>query len=202
FTVILVILRLALAGNVPIRIVRETATFGAFGSNFQVNSRDQILVAKSKPEEFTGPSHLKRLLGKCFSFSTSDYRYTLCPFQNITQVEDSYRWNAYRGVLGVWQGWTISNGTFASMAYAKGDSCGASERSVQVTLTCGDHGALLNVSEPQRCKYVATFSTPLVCSDDALLVYPRLNATLRQRWNDVENQRFNDELTQKARVLW
>lgn len=197
-TVIFSILKLTLAGNVAIRIVRETATYGMLGSNFQVNLRDQPLVAKSKPEEFTGPSHLKRLLGKCFNFATSEYRYTLCPFQNITQVEDSYRWNAYRGVLGVWQGWTIANGTFASMTYAKGDSCGASQRSVQVILMCGNHSALLNVTEPERCKYAASFATPLVCSDDALLVYPRLSATLRQRWNDVENQRFNDELTQKG----
>ncbi|CAN7942280.1 unnamed protein product, partial [Ixodes pacificus] len=198
FPVILAALQLTSAGNVAVRIVRETAPYNIFGSNFQLNPRDQVLVAKSKPEKFAGPSHLKRLLGKCFNFSTSDYRYTLCPFQNITQVEDSYRWNAYKGVLGVWQGWTITNGTFASMIYAEGDSCGASKRSVQVTLTCGNHSSLLNVSEPERCKYAAAFATPLVCSDDALLVYPRLNATLRQRWNDVESQRFNDELTQKA----
>lgn len=28
------------------------------------------------------------------------YKYDLCPFHNVTQHEQSFRWNAYSGILG------------------------------------------------------------------------------------------------------
>lgn len=30
----------------------------------------------------------------------SRYKYELCPFHNITQHEQTFRWNAYSGILG------------------------------------------------------------------------------------------------------
>lgn len=28
------------------------------------------------------------------------YKYVFCPFHNVTQHEQSFRWNAYSGILG------------------------------------------------------------------------------------------------------
>lgn len=28
------------------------------------------------------------------------YKYELCPFHNVTQHEQTFRWNAYSGILG------------------------------------------------------------------------------------------------------
>ncbi|KAB0401641.1 hypothetical protein E2I00_007299 [Balaenoptera physalus] len=48
----------------------------------------------------SGPVHLSRLSGKCFSLVESTYKYELCPFHNVTQHEQTFRWNAYSGILG------------------------------------------------------------------------------------------------------
>lgn len=52
------------------------------------------------PADFSGPSHLSELNGKCFDYLTSNYKWIVCPFQNISQFEQAMRWNPYKGVLG------------------------------------------------------------------------------------------------------
>ncbi|XP_064478984.1 N-acetylglucosamine-1-phosphotransferase subunit gamma-like isoform X2 [Ornithodoros turicata] len=182
--------------NVPIRFIPETSS-GLFGNNNYAPSQER-LVLRTNPENFSGPSQLQRLVGKCFNYTTTDYRYSLCPFQNITQVEESFRWNAYKGVLGVWQGWKIVNNTFAAMVYSKGDLCGKKERLVEVTLACGQDTWLTNVTEPEQCIYRAILVTRLVCHRDALLVYPRMLREHRQRWDIIETNLSKGALTEKG----
>eukprot|EP00069_Balaena_mysticetus_P015983 bmy_01912T0 len=168
-----------------------------------------------------GPVHLSRLSGKCFSLVESTYKYELCPFHNVTQHEQTFRWNAYSGILGIWHEWEIANNTFRGMWMRDGDSCHSQSRQSKVELTCGKTNRLAHVSEPSTCVYALTFETPLVCHPHSLLggrrgrrgvlggvggrgaqlslvsvgfsVYPALPMAMQQRWDRVE-QDLADEL--------
>ncbi|XP_065392880.1 N-acetylglucosamine-1-phosphotransferase subunit gamma isoform X1 [Macaca fascicularis] len=141
----------------------------------------------------TGPAHLFRLSGKCFSLVESTYKYEFCPFHNVTQHEQTFRWNAYSGVLGIWHEWEIANNTFTGMWMRDGDACRSRSRQSKVELACGKSNRLAHVSEPSTCVYALTFETPLVCHPHALLVYPTLPEALQRRWDQVE-QDLADEL--------
>ncbi|EPY88967.1 n-acetylglucosamine-1-phosphotransferase subunit gamma-like protein [Camelus ferus] len=145
------------------------------------------------PARDRGPAHLFRLSGKCFGLVESTYKYEFCPFHNVTQHEQTFRWNAYSGILGIWHEWEINNNTFRGMWMRDGDSCQSRSRQSKVELTCGKSNRLSHVSEPSTCVYSLTFETPLVCHPHSLLVYPALPAALQQRWDQVE-QDLADEL--------
>ncbi|ERE68706.1 N-acetylglucosamine-1-phosphotransferase subunit gamma-like protein [Cricetulus griseus] len=121
------------------------------------------------------------------------YKYEFCPFHNVTQHEQTFRWNAYSGILGIWHEWEITNNTFKGMWMTDGDSCHSRSRQSKVELTCGKINRLAHVSEPSTCVYALTFETPLVCHPHSLLVYPTLPEALQQRWDQME-QDLADEL--------
>lgn len=147
-----------------------------------VSSSSSSLAVRVPPSNFSGPPHLHVLVGRCVSKVVNEwvsllsaennfhhsylafsrhsyfrYKYEVCPFQNVTQHEQSLRWNPYSGVLGyvtfwpfhlkalnlksvlgtfllsVWQEWEIRNNTFVAMAMREGDSCGDVFRSVRVS---------------------------------------------------------------------
>lgn len=100
---------------------------------------------------------------------TLRYKYEFCPFHNVTQHEQTFRWNAYSGILGIWHEWEIINNTFRGMWMRDGDSCHSRSRQSKVELTCGKSNRLAHVSEPSTCVYALTFETPLVCHPHSLL---------------------------------
>ncbi|XP_041085452.1 N-acetylglucosamine-1-phosphotransferase subunit gamma isoform X2 [Polyodon spathula] len=172
------------------KIVEEPNTFGLNNPLLAQANRLQPAVT---PSPVSGPAHLNRLAGKCFSFIESTYKYEFCPFHNITQHEQSFRWNAYSGILGIWNEWEIVNNTFVAMWMRGGDSCGTKSRQTKVLLSCGSASKLAQVSEPSTCMYSVTFETPLVCHPHSLLVYPTLTETLQGEWDEAE-QALHDEL--------
>uniref|UniRef100_UPI00398EEA40 N-acetylglucosamine-1-phosphotransferase subunit gamma-like n=1 Tax=Pristiophorus japonicus TaxID=55135 RepID=UPI00398EEA40 len=156
------------------------------------------LQPKISPAAISGPPHLHRLAGKCFSMIESAYKYEFCPFHNITQHEQTFRWNAYSGILGIWQEWEIENNTFVGMWMKEGDSCGTRNRQTKILLTCGTSHKLAQVSEPNTCIYWLTFQTPLACHSHSLLVYPTLKEELRNRWDQVEQTLYDGLITQQG----
>ncbi|XP_059935397.1 N-acetylglucosamine-1-phosphotransferase subunit gamma isoform X2 [Mesoplodon densirostris] len=180
----------ALAGAAKMKVVEEPNTFGLNNPFLPQTSR---LQPRRDPSPVSGPVHLSRLSGKCFSLVESTYKYELCPFHNVTQHEQTFRWNAYSGILGIWHEWEIANNTFRGMWMRDGDSCHSRSRQSKVELTCGKTNRLAHVSEPSTCVYALTFETPLVCHPHSLLVYPALPMALQQRWDRVE-QDLADEL--------
>ncbi|KAM8778148.1 N-acetylglucosamine-1-phosphotransferase subunit gamma isoform 2-T2 [Rhynchonycteris naso] len=180
----------ACAGAVKMKVVEEPNTFGLNNPFLPQTSR---LQPKRDPSPVSGPVHLFRLSGKCFSLVESTYKYEFCPFHNVTQHEQTFRWNAYSGILGIWHEWEIANNTFMGMWMRDGDSCRTRSRQSKVELTCGKSNRLAHVSEPSTCVYALTFETPLVCHPHSLLVYPALPVALQQRWDQVE-QDLADEL--------
>ncbi|KAL5018299.1 hypothetical protein ScPMuIL_004021 [Solemya velum] len=110
-----------LSERVSMKIVEEPSSYGfnqAYGQVQNTNT-ETTLKMRVKPSNFSGPSHLQRLVGKCFSLVTDSYKYDFCPFSNVTQHEKSLRWNPYSGILGVWQEWEIVNNTFISMIFRR-----------------------------------------------------------------------------------
>ncbi|AWP17531.1 putative N-acetylglucosamine-1-phosphotransferase subunit gamma isoform 2 [Scophthalmus maximus] len=107
------------------KIVEEPNTFGLNNHFMAQGSR---LQPKATPSPASGPVHLHRLAGKCFSLTESTYKYEFCPFHNVTQHEQSFRWNAYSGILGIWQEWEMANNTYTGMWMRDGDTCGTRNR--------------------------------------------------------------------------
>ncbi|XP_007937832.1 N-acetylglucosamine-1-phosphotransferase subunit gamma [Orycteropus afer afer] len=174
------------------KVVEEPNTFGLNNPFLPQTSR---LQPKRDPSPVSGPEHLLRLSGTCFSLVESTYKYEFCPFHNVTQHEQTFRWNAYSGILGIWHEWEIANYTFAGMWMRDGDSCGSRSRQTKVALTCGKNHRLAQVSEPSTCVYSLMFETPLVCHPHAMLVYPVLPKALQQRWDEVEQDLVDELIT-------
>ncbi|XP_034049857.1 N-acetylglucosamine-1-phosphotransferase subunit gamma [Thalassophryne amazonica] len=177
------------------KIVEEPNTFGLNNPFLNQGSR---LQPKVTPSPVSGPAHLHRLAGKCFSLTESTYKYEFCPFHNVTQHEESFRWNAYSGILGIWQEWEIANNTFTGMWMREGDTCGTRNRETKVVLVCGMSSKLSQVSEPNTCLYVMTFETPLVCHPHSLLVYPMLSEKLQLEWDEAAQARYEDLITEQG----
>ncbi|CAK6964146.1 N-acetylglucosamine-1-phosphotransferase subunit gamma [Scomber scombrus] len=177
------------------KIVEEPNTFGL---NNPFLAQGNRLQPKVTPNPVSGPAHLHRLAGKCFSLSESTYKYEFCPFHNITQHEQSFRWNAYSGILGIWQEWEIANNTFTGMWMRDGDTCGTRNRETKVDLVCSGNSKLAAVSEPSTCVYSLTFETPLVCHPHSLLVYPSLTDNLQKEWDEAEQARYEGLITEQG----
>ncbi|XP_018537298.1 N-acetylglucosamine-1-phosphotransferase subunit gamma isoform X3 [Lates calcarifer] len=177
------------------KIVEEPNTFGLNNPFVAQGSR---LQPKATPSPVSGPVHLHRLAGKCFSLTESTYKYEFCPFHNITQHEQSFRWNAYSGILGIWQEWEIANNTFTGMWMRDGDACGTRNRETKVIFVCSTSSKLSQVSEPSTCVYSLTFETPLVCHPHSLLVYPTLTEKLQEEWDEAEQARYEGLITEQG----
>ncbi|XP_054454557.1 N-acetylglucosamine-1-phosphotransferase subunit gamma [Anoplopoma fimbria] len=177
------------------KIVEEPNTFGLNNPFVAQASR---LQPKVTPSPVSGPSHFHRLSGKCFSLTESTYKYELCPFHNITQHEQSFRWNAYSGILGIWHEWEMANNTFTGMWMRDGDTCGTRNRETKVIFVCSASSKLAQVSEPSTCVYSLTFETPLVCHPHSLLVYPTLSEKLQREWDEAEQARYEGLITEQG----
>ncbi|XP_003961500.2 N-acetylglucosamine-1-phosphotransferase subunit gamma isoform X1 [Takifugu rubripes] len=177
------------------KIVEEP---NAFGLNNPLLSHESRLQPKVNPSPVSGPAHLHPLAGKCFSFTESVYKYEFCPFHNVTQHEQIFRWNAYSGILGIWQEWEITNNTFTGMWMREGDTCGTKNRETKVTLICSTRSKVAQVSEPTTCTYSLTFETPLVCHPHSLLVYPILSERLQSEWDEAEQARYEELITEQG----
>ncbi|KAK5850689.1 hypothetical protein PBY51_001545 [Eleginops maclovinus] len=156
------------------------------------------LQPKVTPSPVSGPAHFHQLAGKCFIHTESTYKYEFCPFHNITQHEQSFRWNAYSGILGIWQEWEMVNNTFTGMWMRDGDACGTRNRETKVIFVCSASSKLAQVSEPSTCVYSLTFETPLVCHPHSLLVYPTLSETLQKEWDEAEQARYEGLITEQG----
>ncbi|KAK2157991.1 hypothetical protein LSH36_179g03037 [Paralvinella palmiformis] len=184
--------------QIAMKIVEEPTNYGFNTGGFNNQEEVKTLHMRISPSNFSGPQHLRQLLGHCFTKIIDSYKYEFCPYSNITQHEQSLRWNPYSGVLGVWQEWDIVNNTFVAMVMSEGDSCGSVHRTTKVYLQCGNTNQVVNVSEPKTCNYKLVFTTPLVCHPHSILVYPTLNKTLQQEWNLIEGRLQAEEITQKG----
>eukprot|EP00117_Sycon_ciliatum_P046316 scpid62961/ scgid33192/ N-acetylglucosamine-1-phosphotransferase subunit gamma; GlcNAc-1-phosphotransferase subunit gamma; UDP-N-acetylglucosamine-1-phosphotransferase subunit gamma len=179
-----------------VKIVDAPVVSRAYYSTF--NSKK--LTARVSPANVRGPKGLMYLNGTCLDLTQGDYKYEVCPFQNVTQHEQSSRWNAYKGVLGVYQGWNVVNGSLHSMQMLHGDSCGMSGtyRQAEVVFICSAEHKLSSASEPSTCHYELRYQTPLACNSTLMAVYYLLNSSQQQDWRGVQELFFHNEITLKG----
>ena len=182
--------------RVAIKIVDEVSNYGWNAEGGVDSSRR--LQPKVQPAAFRGPEHFRFLQDKCYTLLQPDYKYQVCFYNNVTQHERTMRWNPYSGILGVWTEWNIANYSFTEMVMKNGDDCGKLNREVEISFVCGTVNNLTSVSEPSQCRYQMVFVTPLVCHEDAMLVYPTLNKTLRLEWDEIEQNYYNNFTTEKG----
>ncbi|XP_048465256.1 N-acetylglucosamine-1-phosphotransferase subunit gamma isoform X4 [Rhincodon typus] len=149
------------------KIVDEPNTYGL---NNPFLSQVNRLQPKIDPAAISGPAHLHRLAGKCFSMTESV----------------------------IWQEWEIENNTFVGMWMKEGDSCGTKNRQTKVLLKCGPNHKLIHVSEPHTCIYWLSFETPLVCHPHSLLVYPNMKQELQNQWDQAEQSLYDGLITQQG----
>jgi N-acetylglucosamine-1-phosphate transferase gamma subunit len=182
--------------KLPLKIVDNPVT--PRGTGYNSWSQAKQITLSVKPGNLTGPPPFKSLAGKCFSLTVNNYKYEMCPFDNVTQKEQTSRWNAYSGALGVWKEWVIEVNSFVGWLMPNGDSCGSKTRQTKVLLVCGKENSVVNVSEPKTCEYVMEFRTPLACSRRNMAVYPWLSVELQEQWDNVERERFNRDITEQG----
>ncbi|ESN90761.1 hypothetical protein HELRODRAFT_189974 [Helobdella robusta] len=212
------------AVRLQMKVVKEPITTQNQVFNRDFNNR---IKSTAQPSNVSGPEHLLLLKDKCFNTTIHSYMYVLCPFKNATQVEQSLKWNAYKGVIGVWKEWKIVENTFVEMLMDGGDECGPDKRrKTRVQLVCpiNDHNndvsdnniknnnnnnfedvnidkitaTIINVTEPARCEYLIILSTSLVCHPNSLKVYPFLSDWLKSEWEELEGRYANEELTNQG----
>ena len=76
----------------------------------------------------------------------------MCPFDKASQDHTS---------LGTWSKWKTP---YSVMHFANGQMChGGTVREATVTVKCGVENAVLEVNEPNMCKYEMVFTTPAAC---------------------------------------
>jgi len=188
---------LKLGDNTSIKIIDEPFSIHHAGTQSQdIASMEKEIILKVKPKKLSGPPHLFVLLGKCYMLHKESYKYEFCPFHNVTQREQAYRWNSFHGALGVWKEWEIVGNQFTSMLMTDGEPCiGPLSRAIKVFFKCGSEEKIINIEEPVLCQYNLTFETPLACAEDAFLVYPVLSRHGKLKWQALENEFREKELT-------
>ena len=111
------------------------------------------------------PPSLMLLYGSCFSSQIGNYKYEICPFSNVTQLDTTASWNPFYGILGVWDRWEEGS-EFKVGLFTDGTKCGHTPRTVAVTFICAPNStdaSIAEVNEPETCKYTAELHAPQLC---------------------------------------
>ncbi|KAL5508480.1 hypothetical protein ACEPAH_6099 [Sanghuangporus vaninii] len=120
------------------------------------------------PEWFGAEGEWKKLDGQCLSKDTGEYTYEVCLFGEARQKPNKGGSNFS---LGKFSHWNDAEGVepgspeyYSKMYYKKGARCwNGPERSVTLFLSCGTENAILSVSEPEKCEYHLTGTSPAIC---------------------------------------
>lgn len=107
--------------------------------------------------DFGAEAEWHALYGECLRLKFQQYEYEVCPFKSAKQ--DHVK-------LGEWKGWADDRpaGAPPRMRFTGGQYCtGAGARELDVDVFCGAEDALLEIEEPETCKYYATMSSPAAC---------------------------------------
>ncbi|CAF0873191.1 unnamed protein product [Brachionus calyciflorus] len=195
---------------VSVKIIEEPIQYLNSG-NLHATSRrfrddnDAELKPKYKPADFSGPNFFNQLNGQCFEYLSNNYKWNVCPFQNVTQFEQNLRWEPFKGVIGIWYEWEIIDEKFTSLLMLNGDDCGKQgARQAKIYFECNQseiNNQISEISEPSTCKYEIKFKTSLVCEQNydtfTWNVYAYLNDSLKLEWNHLFTNLKDGLITEK-----
>ncbi|KAG6333511.1 hypothetical protein ID866_5574 [Astraeus odoratus] len=135
-------------------------------------SREELQTAHENisdifdPEGFGVEGEWKKLDGLCLEKDTGEYTYEICLFDEARQKPNKGG-SSYS--LGKFTSWNqhAEPGTpeyYTRQRYTQGARCwNGPQRSVELVLACGTENALLTVSEPEKCEYRITGTSPALC---------------------------------------
>ncbi|KAG8767176.1 hypothetical protein FRC15_005878 [Serendipita sp. 397] len=132
----------------------------------RISEEEKALTKLSDPEWFGADGAWKKLDGNCLSYDTGEYTYEVCIFGQATQKSNN---GGSQNSLGRFSSWNTSAPVgspeyYSRQVYKHGARCwNGPERSITVDLVCGTENALLSVSEPEKCEYRVTGTTPALC---------------------------------------
>lgn len=119
-----------------------------------------------KPDRFGTDGEWKKLDRLCLEKDTGEYTYEVCLFGEARQKANS---GGSAHSLGNFRSWkndeeTGTPGYYSRQVFTGGAKCwNGPQRSVQVDLSCGLENELLTVTEPEKCEYLITGTTPALC---------------------------------------
>jgi len=120
------------------------------------------------PEWYGRDGAWKKLDELCLEKDTGEYTYEVCLFDEARQKPNKGGQNFGLGKFKHWNnapGVEVGSPEYYSKQYYKGGvRCwNGPERSVTLSLTCGTENALHTVTEPEKCEYHITGTTPALC---------------------------------------
>lgn len=118
------------------------------------------------PEGFGAAGEWKKLDGLCLEKDTGEYTYEVCLFDEARQKPNKGGSSFSLGKFTSWN--TLAEpGTpeyYTKQRYMQGAKCwNGPQRSLELVLKCGTENALHTVSEPEKCEYQVTGTTPALC---------------------------------------
>ncbi|KAJ2401078.1 hypothetical protein GGI23_001634 [Coemansia sp. RSA 2559] len=122
-------------------------------------------------EKDLGPSDMfLPYSGECFSLDNGEYTYELCLLDRAAQVGNK---DNVRQGLGSFDGFGSAGGAaavaeaakdYSVMKFAGGTKCwNGPQRSITAKFECAEDIAVVSVSEPEKCEYLAKMTGPFAC---------------------------------------
>jgi len=133
----------------------------------KLKNAQQDLEDLFKPTRFGKDGEWKKLDQLCLEKDTGGYTYEVCLFGEARQKANS---GGSVHSLGHFSSWKSDEevGTpnyYSRQVFIGGAKCwNGPQRSVQIDLSCGLDNELLTVSEPEKCEYLITGTSPALCA--------------------------------------
>ena len=120
---------------------------------------------RMKQKDFGPDKILYEFWNKCYNYNSTDYSYSICPFQDVKQNGNT--------ILGRYTKFILEKGSdhipSLSLLFTQGDRCmsipSRRPRVFQLYIECSslDGHNIIDISEVETCKYIATMKSVIGC---------------------------------------
>ena len=120
---------------------------------------------RMKQKDFGPDKILYEFWNKCYNYNSTDYSYSICPFQDVKQNDNT--------ILGRYTKFILEKGSdnipSLSLLFTQGDRCmslpSRRPRVFQLYIECSslDGHNIIDISEVETCKYIGTMKSVIGC---------------------------------------